>query len=215
MAKVNTAKARADIYTHGKQVPSEKTKSKTRLDRSQPRDENDKVLVAKGETYYWWKFRYSGKYISKTYPTPSQLTQNAYKLFAIDINERITNSRGNVSSPDEFESYVDDIKSEIESQRDELQEKLDNMPEGLRESSSSGEILQERIDNLENAISEIEGIDLSYDDPDEEEINQEYKEENEFADESDIEQNLEDKRNEHMNEWLDEKCEELNNISVE
>ena len=31
-----------------------------------------------GDSYYWWKFRYGGKRVSKTYPKRSQLTQSLW-----------------------------------------------------------------------------------------------------------------------------------------
>ena len=36
----------------------------------------DNRAVKKGESYYWWKFAYSSKRYSKTYPKASQLTQS-------------------------------------------------------------------------------------------------------------------------------------------
>ena len=49
--------------------------------------------------------------------------------------------------------------SELESIRDECQEKLDNMPEGLQDGSAA-QLIQERIDNCDDAISELENIDF-------------------------------------------------------
>jgi len=40
------------------------------------RKDND--LVKKGESYYWWKFRFTGKCMSKTPPRKSQLTESEY-----------------------------------------------------------------------------------------------------------------------------------------
>ena len=54
-------------------------------------------------------------------------------------------------------SCVEDIKSELENLRDECQDRLDNMPEQLQE-ASTGEILQTRIDSLDSAIDELDGI---------------------------------------------------------
>jgi len=31
-----------------------------------------------GDSYYWWKFRFGGKHISRYWPRPSQLTQSEF-----------------------------------------------------------------------------------------------------------------------------------------
>ena len=46
---------------------------------------------------------------------------------------------------------------------DECEESLENMPESLRETSASGETLQERIDALGEWIDELDGIDTDID----------------------------------------------------
>lgn len=50
------------------------------------------------------------------------------------------------------------IADELDSIKDQCQDSLDNMPEGLQE-GSTGELLQERIDCLDDVISELENID--------------------------------------------------------
>ena len=56
------------------------------------------------------------------------------------------------------ESAPEEISSELESIRDELQDRLDNMPEGLQD-ADTGMILQERIENSEDAMNELDNID--------------------------------------------------------
>lgn len=113
--------------------------------------------IKAGESYWWWKFRYGGKHVSRTQPRPSQLTQSAYLGQLYDLQDMI----GGLEANDGLESSRDDIVSQLEEMRDTAQESLDNMPDNLRENSSSGEMLQERIDAMENAISEFEGFDYS------------------------------------------------------
>lgn len=49
----------------------------------------DNGCVSKGESYYWWKFRYGSKCMSKKPPKASQLTQSEFLSTVYDINERI------------------------------------------------------------------------------------------------------------------------------
>lgn len=56
------------------------------------------------------------------------------------------------------EDTAQSIADELSNLRDELQDNLDNMPEGLQE-GDTGQLLQERIDNLDSAICDLESID--------------------------------------------------------
>lgn len=77
----------------------------------------------------------------------------------------------------------DSIIADLEEIRDEQQDRLDNMPEGLQQ-GDTGMLLQDRIDCLESAISDLESIDFEDDfddDLDEEERAEKYREEIESA----------------------------------
>ena len=67
------------------------------------------------------------------------------------------------------EDGIEEIKGELEELRDNCQDSLDNMPEQLQE-APTGELLQERIDMLEDVINELDSIDADsfLDDVDEE-----------------------------------------------
>lgn len=56
------------------------------------------------------------------------------------------------------EDTAQSIADELDSIKDQCQDSLDNMPEGLQY-GSTGELLQERIDCLDDVISELESID--------------------------------------------------------
>lgn len=140
MPKVHTQTARKDIYRIGARIPSNKTKSGFRRDRSIPADENDKVIINAGQVYYWWKFRNSGKIISTKYPPRSQLTQSGYLSAIYEISD--------TADQDDVAGMV----QELVTLRDECQDSLDNMPEHLRDTSESGQLLTDRIEALESAI---------------------------------------------------------------
>lgn len=57
------------------------------------------------------------------------------------------------------ETTIDDIKDVLETQKDQAEDSLSNMPDQLQESSEAGMMLQERIEQLESAISDLEDID--------------------------------------------------------
>lgn len=179
--------------------------------------------IKKGDKYYWWKFRYGGKRMSKTYPKQSELTQSAYLSAIYDLQDRINGISAN--TPEDLTADRDDIVSELETLRDETQDRLDSMPEHLQDTSSSGDLLRERIDALENAISELEGVDLDYDGPDENELREEALEElgydgedeDELPDgwEGEVKDKMADLEDAKLQEWLEEKFEEIQNISLE
>ena len=112
----------------------------------------DNPVVKKGESYYWWKHAFGPKKFSKERPKASQLTQSSYlsQLYALQegLSDRFTDFD---SLQDELQSLIDDLNQ----LGDECQDSLDSMPEHLQDSSSSGEMLQERIDAIEMATSEV------------------------------------------------------------
>jgi hypothetical protein len=128
--------------------------------------------IKKGESYYWWKFRYGGKHAQRTPPKQSQLTQSSFLSTLYSIQERIEE----LSDNDSLEGEVEEIKGELESLKDECESSLENMPEQLQE-SPTGEMLQSRIDAMEDAISEFEDFDLSYEEPTDESIIEDLEEE--------------------------------------
>lgn len=113
-----------------------------------------------GQSYYWWKFRRGGKHYSLSPPRRSQLTQSAFYGSIYDLEDDVI---GMAIADEALESVRDEVVSALEEMRDGCQENLDNLPQQLQESS----ILNERIENLESAISEFEQLEFDPDDRDE------------------------------------------------
>lgn len=161
MPRVHTKVARADIYARGLDKKDPKTKSGKRKDRSKPADENDYIIVKKGQTYYSWTFRYGGTRRSTTRPRPSQLTQSDFLSQAYGLQERIEDFEANSAS--EIEDFIQEVIDEAQSLSDETQDKRDNMPESLQY-APTGELLGERVEAMENFVSELECISVDEDD---------------------------------------------------
>lgn len=192
-------KAKKPIYKHGKRVEYVSQRGKragqtlTKLDRSQPEDDNDEILINVGESYYTWCFYGGQPQYSKERPKPSQLTQNWFKQELYSIQEKIEEFE-----PEDVEdvaTFVDDIRSDAESLRDECQEHLDNMPEQLQD-SDSGQTLQERIDNLDSVIGDIDNFDSEFE--------SEIEKEDDETDDEFLERQSEEKQ-----QWLDDKTSEI------
>lgn len=122
-----------------------------------------------GDSYYWWKFRFGGKRVSKTRPNRSQLTQSGFLSQLYDLEDGIdarlrshVDDDGGIDS-DEVKGELDSIADDLESLKDECEESLENMPENLRESSWSAELLQERIDALEEWSEGLRSIHVDED----------------------------------------------------
>ena len=114
----------------------------------------DNSVVKKGESYYWWKFNFGSKMYSKTKPRRSQLTQSDFLGQIYDIEQRLSE----MTVEEDLETSRDEIVDDLRNLQDEVQEKLDNMPEQLQDSSSSGMMLQERVDELDSMLSDLENI---------------------------------------------------------
>ena len=124
-------------------------------------------VCKKGESYFWWKFRYGGKRYSLTRPRPSQLTQSAYYGSIRALVEQIEDT--NITDNNDFTSLRDEVTSELENIGSESQNSLDNIPESLQY-APTGELLQERIDACEMAQSDIENIDEVDEEPEEDDF---------------------------------------------
>lgn len=166
MTRANFIKsARKDIYTFGKIIKLVHLKGKnqgkeyTKIDRTQPRDENDKILIHKGESYWTWCFMNQSPHYSKIQPRASQLTQSSFYQEYYSIQERIEDF--SPERADEISYFVEEIISSLEDLREQCQDSLDNMPEQLQD-SDTGQMLQERIDECDNLISDFESLDTEY-----------------------------------------------------
>jgi chromosome segregation ATPase len=132
--------------------------------------------IMKGDSYYWWEFRYGGTRMSKTPPKPSQLTQSDFLQRIYGINERIEALETDI---DNIESERDEIVSELEEIRDECEEKRSNMPDHLQD-VGSGEILQNRYDAVDDMINELQNIDLDFEELPDEPNREDFESEEEY-----------------------------------
>jgi hypothetical protein len=161
----------------------------------------DNPAVSKGESYFWWKFRYGGKHYSRTRPRQSQLTQSAYFGTLYGLSEMIEDYE--LSSSDDLESLVEDIRGQIEELLEETQGSLENMPESLQY-SPTGELLQERIDALEGVDGELDYVDeFEFEEDDFDEDGYDTKEEME-EDRAEHESQEETRKEEEFSTWSDE-----------
>ncbi len=139
----------------------------------------DNSVVAKGESYYWWKFMRGGKYRSKNPPKRSQLTRSDYLIQIYELFDSLDGRFGEVATPDfsdvtsaeeaqelvdgwpsDFEGVRDEVAEEIRAIGEDCQEKLDNMEAGGFSGGNSWEILEERVETCEAMADEAEGIEL-------------------------------------------------------
>lgn len=161
----------------------------------------DNSVCKKGESYYWWAFRFGGKHYSKEPPKPSQLTQSAFLSQVYDLNDQI--SALSATDSDDLRGQLDSIAEEFRTLADECESNRSNMPESLQE-SDSGILLEERsnmcneiADNLENIDTET-GIQK-------EDILEEVKEDlGEDAKEEDIKMEVESRIEDKLQEFIDE-----------
>jgi len=166
MARVYKQKARADIYRNGLRTKSEKNKSGWSLDHSRPANDNDVVIVKKGQEYYTWTLFGRSPQISLDYPKRQQLTGSDFLCQVYDLEDRL--SELSCETIEDLEEERDSICEEIRDLASEQEEKRSNMPESLQE-APTGELLQNRYDSLEEWASNLEGVSIDFDEPDKEE----------------------------------------------
>lgn len=114
--------------------------------------------IAKGDMYYVWVPGYRERTMrSKTMPRQSQL-YSGYKGQTYALNEQLEDFQ-NPGDLSDLEAFRDELSANVVELRDEQQEKLDNMPDGLRE-SDTGTVVQERYDALEAFADELDSLDF-------------------------------------------------------
>ena len=194
--------AKKPIYLNGKRVEYVSKRGKragqtlSKIDRNQPKDENDPIIINVGESYYTWCFYGGLPQYSKNKPKRSQLTQNWFKAELYSIQEEIEESAP--KDEEELSDLIESISSRIEDLRDECQDHLDNIPEQLQD-GDAGQTLQERIDSLDDALYELENIDTDI--------------ENGIDEERDT---VSDKEWEEIkNRWIEDKMSEIFDIDLE
>jgi hypothetical protein len=112
--------------------------------------------IKRGDSYYWWQFRFGGKNYSKISPKPSQLTQSDFLSQVYGFQEQLddlTKENDVATLYEEVQSIAGDIRTLGEEQSD----KLSNMPDSLQ-GGTIGELLQSRADACEDWASELEGV---------------------------------------------------------
>lgn len=134
-----------------------------------------------GESYYWWKFRYGGKQLSKTYPRASQLTQSD-KLSRIYAAQEAVQDNGqpptdarDYDTPEALAEALNEAFSvwesaiaELNEVADEYDESADNKEEyfpgtgdEIREKAeavrSSAEEAETRAEEISQAADELDG----------------------------------------------------------
>lgn len=118
----------------------------------------DNPVVSRGESYFWWKFAFGAKQYSAARPARYRLTQSEFYSTLWSIEDGFEAS----DIADELADQIETFASELEELRDAQEEKRENMPESLQE-STTGELLQERYDQLDEWVSNIEQLETEYD----------------------------------------------------
>lgn len=126
--------------------------------------------IEAGDEYYWWKFRYGGKRVSKTYPRRSALTQSQYYAAQYDAEdyaqEALCDLAGEIRSgalDDEMTSLEERISDAVapivqagEENADTLEENADNVESGFGHETYQSEAMKERAEEYRAWASEAE-----------------------------------------------------------
>ena len=119
--------------------------------------DNPALSIKKGDSYYWWKHRFGPKQVSKTPPTPAMTTSSEFLRSAYNLNDEL--AAFVCSTVEDAETQTQDLSDRARELAEECQEKFDNMPEGLQQ-GSTGELLQERVDGMNELADALENLDL-------------------------------------------------------
>ena len=116
--------------------------------------------IEKGDSYYWWKFRYGGIRKSKTRPKRSQLTQSrAGEVYAsLEGIEMALGELGGTGLPEVIElcNAAAELAREI---GEEMQSNADEYFGGGGPQADLATAYEEWADNIESMVADLEGHD--------------------------------------------------------
>jgi hypothetical protein len=120
--------------------------------------------IKKGDIYYSWTLHKQPRQISATRPRPSQLTGSEKLSTLYGLRESIEDAK--FDSLEDWAAFLNETAGCARDVGEEYQDSLDNMPESLQQ-GSTGEAIQEKIDEieawaaeLEDAANDIEALDI-------------------------------------------------------
>jgi hypothetical protein len=122
--------------------------------------------IEKGDTYYWWKFRYGGKVRSKKFPRASQLTQSDKLSRLYGAQEEVEDALGS-GDLETIKCACEYAASEIRHVAEEYQESADNIRDSFTDSPTADEC-EEKSEAAGSVADELESLDFEIgDEPDE------------------------------------------------
>lgn len=139
------------------------------------------VEIAKGDSYYWFKFRYGGKHVrcGKHFPRTSELTQSdklSTAWAAVEAIDDAVAAFGEIAvksadDKDALKAGIETLKSDVESAKEEIEQvgqdyldSKDNMPENFQDGDQAQDMeakansLEEFAQELDEALSELDEL---------------------------------------------------------
>lgn len=111
--------------------------------------------IKKGESYYWWKFRYGGKRFSKKPPRPSQLTGSDFLSTVYAALESVEDCP--LDDAEAAALCIRDASEQIQEAGDDQGDKVSNMPDGLQQGEVA-QMMEQRQSDCEQLAGDLEQI---------------------------------------------------------
>lgn len=132
-----------------------------------------------GDEYWKHSFMY-GPVVIHCNKHPFKRAELTHSDYLQTIYSLIDDESMAADMPSELEETRDEYVSTLEDLRSQCEDSLDNIPEQLRD-ADAGTLLQERIDRVDSAISDLE--DIEFEDADEDEMKENNEQEEDELDE--------------------------------
>lgn len=116
----------------------------------------DNPACNKGESYWWWQFRFGGKRYSKEAPKQSQLTQSEFLSQFYEQQEALEHLNLSPETIDdlcEAKSLLEDIKGNLESLQVETEDKQSSVEDAFPGGSPVIDLLEGRVSGCEEAVN--------------------------------------------------------------
>lgn len=113
--------------------------------------------IAKGESYYWWKFKRGSKHYSKTRPRRSQLTQSDFLSQLYDAEDDLIMI--DTHTLEGLQSLVDQLHATegiLNTLADDCEAKVNNMESVFQGGSPTIDLLNDRAEKCREAANACE-----------------------------------------------------------
>lgn len=183
------------------------------------RKPNKAAGIKKGDSYWWWKFRFGAKQCSKDKPRRSVLTQSNFYATLWDTEDDLIQAFDDFRNGDEddtssLKDALEEAASAIESLGEEQSSSRDNMPDHLQD-VGTGELLGNRAEACEELAQALRDLADGWDEAPVADDEPEQGEDESEEDFDKVHEEWQEEQDQAMSDWRDGIADTISEVSFD